>query len=179
LLGGKTFFFVNYEGYRFPNATTIERTVPTALMRAGVVQVPNSAGVYQAYNLRDTRLMEDTNVGGALSLIRSCEASPGVRRIIQISSATVYGFHPGSTPFVEENPLRPNPNFLYAMHKKRVEALFEEFAARRPDVLVTVLRPSLVAGTGECDPVMSYLRNPVVFLPRGNARLQITPCRRI
>jgi Carboxypeptidase regulatory-like domain len=51
MLGGKTFFFVNYEGYRFPNATTIERTVPTALMRAGVVQVPNSAGVYQAYNL--------------------------------------------------------------------------------------------------------------------------------
>ncbi len=51
LLGGKTYFFVNLEGYRFPNATTVERTVPTALMRAGVVQVPNSAGVYQAYNL--------------------------------------------------------------------------------------------------------------------------------
>jgi UDP-glucose 4-epimerase len=124
--------------------------------------------------LRDTRLMEDMNVGGALNLIRSCEGSPNVRRIIQISSATVYGFHPGSTPFVEENPLRPNPNFLYAMHKKRVEALFEEFAARRPDVLVTVLRPSLVAGRGESDPVMSYLRNPVVFLPQGNVRLQIT-----
>ena len=60
------------------------------------------------------------------------------------------------------------------MHKQRVEALFEEFAARRPDVLVTVLRPSLVAGRGECDPVMRYLWNAVVFLPRGNARLQIT-----
>jgi Carboxypeptidase regulatory-like domain len=50
-LGGKTFFFFNYEGFRFPNATTVEKTVPTALMRAGVIQVPNSAGVYQAYNL--------------------------------------------------------------------------------------------------------------------------------
>ena len=50
-LGGKTFFFVNYEGYRFPNQTTVEKTVPTALLRAGVVQIPNSAGVYQAYNL--------------------------------------------------------------------------------------------------------------------------------
>ncbi len=51
LLGGKTYFFVNLEGYRFPNATTIEKSVPTPLLRAGVVQVPNSAGVYQAYNL--------------------------------------------------------------------------------------------------------------------------------
>ena len=50
-LGGKTYFFVNYEGYRFPNETTVEKTVPTALLRAGVIQVPNSAGVYQAYNL--------------------------------------------------------------------------------------------------------------------------------
>ncbi|HKD05704.1 MAG TPA: carboxypeptidase-like regulatory domain-containing protein [Bryobacteraceae bacterium] len=51
LLGGKTYFFVNYEGYRYPNATTVEKSVPTALLRAGVVQIPNSAGVYQAYNL--------------------------------------------------------------------------------------------------------------------------------
>ncbi|HKE29759.1 MAG TPA: carboxypeptidase regulatory-like domain-containing protein [Bryobacteraceae bacterium] len=50
-LGGKTYFFVNYEGYRFPNATTIEKTVPTPLLRLGVVQVQNSAGVYQAFNL--------------------------------------------------------------------------------------------------------------------------------
>ena len=47
----KTYFFTNIEGYSYPNATTIEKTVPTALMRAGVIQVPNSAGVYQAYNL--------------------------------------------------------------------------------------------------------------------------------
>src|SRR5262249_42867462 len=50
-LGGKTYFFFNYEGFRFPNATTVEKLVPTALFRAGVVQVPNAAGVYQAYNL--------------------------------------------------------------------------------------------------------------------------------
>ena len=51
VLGGKTFFFVNYEGRRFPQSTTVERTVPTAALRAGIVQLPNSAGVYTAYNL--------------------------------------------------------------------------------------------------------------------------------
>jgi Carboxypeptidase regulatory-like domain len=49
--GGKTFFFVNYEGRRFPQSTSIERTVPTATLKAGVIQLPNAAGVYQAYNI--------------------------------------------------------------------------------------------------------------------------------
>ena len=35
LLGGKTYFFGNYEGYRWPNSTTFERIVPSATMRQG------------------------------------------------------------------------------------------------------------------------------------------------
>lgn len=50
-LGGKTYFFFNYEGLRFPNSGTYEKAVPTALFRAGVIQVPNAAGVYTPYNL--------------------------------------------------------------------------------------------------------------------------------
>ncbi|MDP8979731.1 MAG: carboxypeptidase regulatory-like domain-containing protein [Acidobacteriota bacterium] len=50
-LGGKTYFFFNYEGLRFPNVSTYERPVPSALMRLGVIQVPDSSGVYRPYNL--------------------------------------------------------------------------------------------------------------------------------
>jgi hypothetical protein len=50
-LGGRTYFFFNLEDLRFPNATTYEHETPTALFRAGVIQVPNSAGVYIPYNL--------------------------------------------------------------------------------------------------------------------------------
>ncbi|MBV8708098.1 MAG: carboxypeptidase regulatory-like domain-containing protein, partial [Acidobacteriaceae bacterium] len=49
--GGRTYFFVNYEGRRFPQVTTIERTVPSDLLRAGVIQVPNSAGIITPYNI--------------------------------------------------------------------------------------------------------------------------------
>jgi len=49
--GGKTYFFVNYEGFQYPNNGTYERTVPTALMRAGVIQLPNGSGQEIAYNL--------------------------------------------------------------------------------------------------------------------------------
>src|SRR3954454_2938464 len=54
LLGGKTYFFVNYEGSRFPNVGTIEKSSPSALLRAGVIQVADSAGKYQTYNLNPT-----------------------------------------------------------------------------------------------------------------------------
>jgi hypothetical protein len=50
-LGGKTYFFVNNEGSRFPNVSNSTKTVPSALLRAGVIQVADSTGNYQAYNL--------------------------------------------------------------------------------------------------------------------------------
>lgn len=48
--GGKTYFFANYEGRRFPNSTIYERQVPSALLRAGVIQINTPNGV-QAYNI--------------------------------------------------------------------------------------------------------------------------------
>jgi hypothetical protein len=37
ILGGKTYFFANYEGFRWPNSETISRDVPTASMRLGLL----------------------------------------------------------------------------------------------------------------------------------------------
>jgi hypothetical protein len=37
ILGGKTYFFANYEGFRWKNSATYERAVPTANMRAGIL----------------------------------------------------------------------------------------------------------------------------------------------
>ncbi len=54
ILGGKTYFFFNYEGYRFPNVGNYEHLVPTPLMKLGVIQVPNAAGAYVPYNLNPT-----------------------------------------------------------------------------------------------------------------------------
>jgi hypothetical protein len=41
-LGGKWFIFGNYEGFRWPQNTTINKLVPTDLLKAGVIQVQNS-----------------------------------------------------------------------------------------------------------------------------------------
>src|SRR6266853_1591084 len=37
MLGGKTYFFGNYEGFRWANSATIERAVPSANMRNGIL----------------------------------------------------------------------------------------------------------------------------------------------
>ena len=69
-LGGKTFFFFNYEGRRFPQASTIERTVPTALLKAGVIQLPTANGTYIPYNLNSSPV----TVNGTTYQPASCPA---------------------------------------------------------------------------------------------------------
>ena len=51
VLGGKTYFFANYEGFRFPESTTIEKAVPSAAMRLGLLQFADASGAVQVYNL--------------------------------------------------------------------------------------------------------------------------------
>ncbi len=40
ILGGKTYFFFNYEGFNFPQSITIHRNVPSAALRAGNITDP-------------------------------------------------------------------------------------------------------------------------------------------
>jgi hypothetical protein len=50
ILGGKTYFFANYEGFRYPNSTPINKEVPSANMRLGILQDP-AGGLYNLHSL--------------------------------------------------------------------------------------------------------------------------------
>jgi hypothetical protein len=54
ILGGKTYLFANYEGFRWPNSESITRDVPTASMRLGLLYF---GGTY--YNLNPTAVTFD------------------------------------------------------------------------------------------------------------------------
>jgi len=59
ILGGKTYFFANYEGFRWPNSQTISRNTPSASMRAGLLifgcaKNPSSISQCNVYNLNPT-----------------------------------------------------------------------------------------------------------------------------
>jgi hypothetical protein len=45
-LGGKTYAFFNYEGYRFPDSTTIDRDVPSAALESGLITDPVTGTTY-------------------------------------------------------------------------------------------------------------------------------------
>jgi hypothetical protein len=49
ILGGKTYFFFNYQGARWPNSETITKLVPSANMRLGILTDPNNPS--NTYNL--------------------------------------------------------------------------------------------------------------------------------
>jgi hypothetical protein len=50
-LGGRWYAFANFEGYRSPFNTIFSKTVPSELLRAGVIQVQDKSGNYAAYNI--------------------------------------------------------------------------------------------------------------------------------
>src|SRR6202021_2311093 len=46
LLGGKTYFFFNYEGFSFPNSETIVRNVPSPSLRLGLLTDDATGAIY-------------------------------------------------------------------------------------------------------------------------------------
>ena len=51
VLGGKTYFFVNYQGARWPNSETLDFAVPSANMRLGILTDPTTGTVYNLNTL--------------------------------------------------------------------------------------------------------------------------------
>jgi Carboxypeptidase regulatory-like domain len=55
ILGGKTYFFFNYQGARYPNSETLDFAVPSANMRLGILTDPSTKLVYNL-NTLDPRI---------------------------------------------------------------------------------------------------------------------------
>jgi hypothetical protein len=51
ILGGKTYFFANYEGFRYPNSETITKMVPSPNMRNGILQDPKTGTLFNLKTL--------------------------------------------------------------------------------------------------------------------------------
>ena len=83
-LGGKTYFFTNYEGMRFPLVTTDERASPTATYRAGVIMLPNTAGVITPYNINNSPVTVNGTTYASCTVTASCDPRGlGVNPVIQ------------------------------------------------------------------------------------------------
>jgi nucleoside-diphosphate-sugar epimerase len=96
----------------------------------------------------DERLMERVNVEGTRRLLDAASAV-GVRKIVWVSSAAVYGAWPDNpVPLGEDALLRPNPGYLPPLHDAESERLLAEWSEQNADAGVVVLRLAPVVGPG-------------------------------
>ena len=110
---------------------------------------------YVVTPLHSKAQMEEINFAGSRNIFHA-SAEAGVSHLLYTSSATAYGFYPDNdVPLTEDSPLRANDDFIYAKNKKEIEEeLIQPLIRENPDMTVTVLRPSFVAGPG-------FLANPL------------------
>ena len=102
----------------------------------GVETIVHLAGVDS--DGTDGALLTHVNVEGTRKVLEAA-ATVGVRRIVQTSSAAVYGAWPNNPiPITEDAALRPNPGFLPALHDAENE--------RRLAAVVRARHPATVGG---------------------------------
>jgi nucleoside-diphosphate-sugar epimerase len=86
----------------------------------------------------------------ATGRVLDATAEAGVDRLVFVSSATVYGAWPDNkVPLTEDTPLRPNPEFPFAVGKAEAERLLAEWSGSHRQVRVAILRPSATVGSPE------------------------------
>jgi nucleoside-diphosphate-sugar epimerase len=133
---------------RRPKAVGFHRVdiagTPLRPVLEGVDVVVHLAGVVDP--VPDEKLMARVNVEGTRHVLEEA-AAVGVRRIVRISNAAVYGAWPDNpVPLTEDATLRPNARFSPAVQGAEVERLLAAWRADHPDVTVTTLRAAPVVG---------------------------------
>lgn len=105
---------------------------------------------------RDRALIYDINVNGSIHVFAQAAAA-GVRHIVHLSSAAVYGAWPDNPPLMDETqPLRAMPGFAYAEDKIAVERWLDAFVTTHPALRVVRLRPHVIIGP-QCQPMLRFL----------------------
>jgi nucleoside-diphosphate-sugar epimerase len=94
----------------------------------------------------DATVVERANIDGTRRVL-DATAAAGIRAVVVVSSAMVYGAWPNNpVPLTEDAPLRPNPGVTLAVQKAEIERMVGEWADDHPGVPVAVLRPVTVVG---------------------------------
>ena len=86
-------------------------------------------------------------------------AAVGVRQALVLSTAMVYGAWPDNpVPLTEDAPVRPNPEFAFAVERAELERRAFEWRTARPSVSLAVLRPTVIVADGLPSRVARLLR---------------------
>jgi len=109
------------------------------------------------------------DVGGTRNVLEACVAQ-GVRHIVVSSSGAAYGYHADNPPWITESqPLRGNPVFAYADHKRQVEEMLAEWRVKHPALAQTVLRIGTILGERVDNQITALFEKRRLIAIRGSA----------
>lgn len=111
--------------------------------------------------------MRANNVGGTLNVFRAAERA-GIKRIVNLSSASVYG---SGENLSEDAPVAPSRRFPYAQHKVAIEAASEEGF---PGITFIHFRATFILGP-RAAPLIRKMCTSRLYLvpPRPHPRIQV------
>ena len=136
-----------------------ERERPDAVVHLAFVLNP----------IRDEHTMYDIDVNGTQNVLDAASAA-GVEQMLVASSTTAYGAFPDNpVPLTEEHPVRGLPAYEYARDKTEIDRLCQLWAARHPDRVMTIVRPTIVFGPNVDNYIVRFwLTSPFFPLLDGN-----------
>ncbi|MEE9414318.1 MAG: NAD-dependent epimerase/dehydratase family protein, partial [Acidimicrobiales bacterium] len=103
--------------------------------------------VHCSFNLRaDAVTSQDGRVDLAIMRrVLKAAALMGVKHVVVLSSAMVYGAWPDNPmPITEDAPVRPNPEYGFALHMASVEAVARNWQSDADGRKLTIMRPAVL-----------------------------------
>jgi nucleoside-diphosphate-sugar epimerase len=111
------------------------------------------------------------NVRGTQTVLTAAAAT-GVRRVVLVTSAMVYGALPDNpVPLEEDAPLRALPDGSFVSDLLEIEQLARQASLSHPGLSVTVLRPATVVGPGIDSILTRHFEAPRLLVVRDSRPL--------
>jgi UDP-glucose 4-epimerase len=144
-------------GLTYVQADVHRRDLPEILAEAEVTTI-----CHLAFRQEDVSSAElfDYNVMGAINVLGAA-AKAGVRRLVTLSSAGVYGvMADNSARLTEEASLRGSPEVPTLRCQVELEQFYRQYRHTAPEAQLTVLRPAHIVGPTVDSPMTRYLADP-------------------
>lgn len=152
-------------GFRLRTMDVRDRALAALLQEERIDAVVHLAAVLEPSG--DRQRDHSIDVQGTENVLAACVAA-GVRHITVTSSGAAYGYHADNPTWIDEaQPLRGNPEFSYADHKRQVEERLAVYRQQAPQLGQLVLRVCTVLGAGTRNQITALFHKPRLLAVRG------------